>query len=247
MYTVRPKQDPLVAIDDEEEEEEEESRGIPMHPADWDAYNDDEMPQTRCMRCGVDVAQGTHFFHCAACLATRRIDEPTLLQASARVVEGLWPLGEERLDAPRWGHALITLWREVVDPMLMRAFPYNSETLGMTLRLMRPRLHLTDALVQLPTGYGSDVVVLRTRGEILALGVNTRDARCADPLLGAPRHPEQESLDTVLHHLGLPEGWLVVEKPSHRARRDDPVKKRTVTSARGHQIHRLECRNEVRH
>ena len=37
-----------------------------------------------------------------------------------------------------------------------------------------------------------------------------------------------------------------VEKPSHRARRDDPVSEKTVVGARGQRTHRLECSNEVR-
>ena len=38
---------------------------------------------------------------------------------------------------------------------------------------------------------------------------------------------------------------LATEKPSHRARRDDPMSERTVTGARGQRIDRLKCSNEV--
>ena len=241
MYTAIPKHDPLV----DDEEDDDEPRGIPMHPPDWEAYESGQ-PAVRCRRCGGGLVQGTLFHHCAVCLATRRIEEATLIQASARVVEGLWPLGEERLDGRRWAHALIALWRGVIDPTLMRAFPYNTNTLDMTLSLMKQRLLLTDALVRVPDRYGYSEVVLRSRGETLALGVATIDLRRDAPELGVPMNPEQQSLDTLLDYVGLTEGWLIVEKTSRRARRDDPVNEKTVISARGHRVHRLECSNEVR-
>jgi hypothetical protein len=247
MYTARPKQDSTADAADDAAAEEAKPLAYPMHPPDWETYNAYGRQSAFCMRCRAVLSQGTHFYHCAACLATRRIDEATLLRASAGVVEGIWPLGEDRLDARRWAHAVITLWRGTVDPMLMRAVPYNCCTLQMTLRLMKQRLHRTEAFVQVPGFNGCDLVVLRAPGDALVLGVGMR-LRCGfDSILGAPRHPEQERVDDALRELDLAEGWLVVEQPSYRARRDDPVKERTVTSALGHRIHRLECRQEVRH
>ena len=246
MYTARPQQDPEAEAADEAEEREN-SLGIPMHPPDWETYNAYGRRAAYCMRCRAVLVRGTYFYHCVACLATRRIDEVALRRASAGVVESLWPLGEDRLDARRWAHAVITLWRGIVDPMLMRAVPYNCCSLQMTLRLMKRRLSLTEAFVQIPDFNGCDLVLLRALGDTLVLGVGTR-LRCGiDSSFGFTSHPEQERVDDALRELDLAEGWLVVERPSYQARREDPVKERTVTSALGHQIHRLECPHEVRH
>jgi hypothetical protein len=246
MYTARPQQDPEADAADEAAVEEAKPLAFPMHPPDWDAYNPYGRRAAYCMRCRAVLAQGTYFYHCVACLATRRIDEDALRRASADVVESLWPLGEDRLDARRWAHALITLWRGIVDPMLMRAVPYNCCSLEMTLRFMKRRLSLTEAFVRIPGFNGCDLVLLRARGDTLVLGLGTRLRYGVDSSSRFTSHPEQEGVDNLLREFGLAEGFLVVERPSYRARREDPVKERTVTSALGYKIHRLECRHEVR-
>ncbi|AUX42898.1 hypothetical protein SOCE26_043360 [Sorangium cellulosum] len=202
-----------------------------------------------CSRCGVQLERGTLYVHCAPCLATRGIDEQALQQACAQVLTGDWPFQERRLDGRRWARALITFWRDHVDPMDARAVPYRHNTLDTAFHYMERHLSRSGVaeIWTVPEGVHGALdaaMVVRAQGEALAIGVATqrRIATSEEGYGGA----HVALFDEVLRLAGEREGFLVIEKLSRRARRDAPIKEAAVTTADGRRVTQLRCMQEDR-
>lgn len=217
--------------------------------AGWLRYMGPGYGNDVCSMCGVVLDRGTSYMHCARCLATRGIHEPTLLRACAEAMAEEWPLRDRPLDGLRWAHALIAFWRNHVDPMESRAVPYRNSTLESAFYYMKRRLSEAGVAeiwtVPDESQRGLDpAMVVRARGGTLAIGVATqrRIATAEDGARGA----HVDLFDEFLHLAGEREGFLVVEKLSRRARRETPIKEIAVTTAAGRRVTQLRCMQEDR-
>ena len=220
--------------------------GLKALRADWMRYATALSPYTEiCARCGQVLERDTAYIHCAACLATRGIDEAALRRACAKAFEHLWPFTYQRLDERRWVDTFIAFWLDRVDPMESRAIPYRTRTLASAFRFVQRHLAASDATTWTVPPESRELLdpamEVRARGEVLVVGVGTLP-RIADSDMRTPL----ASFDTFLELARQPQGWLVLEKLSRRARRGAPVEKRVVTTARGHRVHQLRCLQEER-